>query len=65
MLTKFQKKIAARIGAIKRIKPFVPNSTLLTIFISRVNFRKGLCDKLQKLQHHAACFILPTYLKDG
>ena len=57
---KDSKTIAAGIGAIKRMKHFVPHSTLLTIFNSLVqpnfhfcnvvwgNCSKGLCDKLQK-----------------
>ena len=70
---KVLQKVAACIGAIKRTKPFVPHSTLLTIFNSLVqplfdycnvvwgNSRKGSCDKLQKLQYHANQFILSTY----
>ena len=57
---KVSKTIAAGIGAIKRMKHFVPRSTLLTIFNSVLqphfnfcnvvwgNCSNGLCDKLQK-----------------
>ena len=59
------KKIASFIGAIKRVKPFVPQSTLLNTYISllqsqfdyrsrvRGNYDKTLSNKLQKLQNHA------------
>ena len=66
---KLCKKIASAIGAIKRVKPFVPQSTLLNIYNSLVqphfdyyslvwgNCGKTLSNKLQKLQNRAARVI--------
>ena len=66
---KLCKKIASAIGAIKRVKPFVPQSTLLSIYNSLVqphfdycslvwgNCGKTLSNKLQKLQNRAARVI--------
>ena len=66
---KLCKKIASAIGAIKRVKPFVPQSTLLNIYNSLVqshfdycslvwgNCGKTLSNKLQKLQSRAARVI--------
>ena len=63
------KKIASAIGAIKRVKPFVPQSTLLYIYNSLVqpqfeycslvwgNCGRTLSSKLQKLQNRAARVI--------
>ena len=60
------KKIASGIGALKRIRPFVPHKTLLFIYNSLVkphfdycnviwgSCNKTLVNKLQKLQNHAA-----------
>ena len=62
---KLCKKIASGIGALKRIRPFVPNYTLLSIFKSSLqphfdycsvvwgNCSKTLSNKLQKLQNRA------------
>ena len=66
---KLCKKIASAIGAIKRVKPFLPQSTLLSIYNSLVqphfdycslvwgNCGKTLSNKLQKLQNRAARVI--------
>ena len=66
---KLCKKIASAIGAIKRVKPFVPQSTLPGIYNSLVqphfdycslvwgNCGKTLSNKLQKLQNRAARVI--------
>ena len=66
---KLCEKIAAAIGAIKRVKPFVPLSTLLNIYNSLVkshfdycslvwgNCGKTLSNKLQNLQNRAARVI--------
>ena len=66
---KLCKKIASAIGAIKRVKPFVPQSTLLSIYNSLVqphfdycslvwgNCGKTLSNKLQKSQNRAARVI--------
>ena len=68
---KLCKKIASAIGAIKQVKPFVPQSTLLiySIYHSLVqshfdycslvwgNCGKTLSNKLQKLQNRAARVI--------
>ena len=66
---KLCKKIASAIGLIKRVKPFVPQSTLLNIYNSLVqsnfdycsliwsNGGKTLSNKLQKLQNRAARVI--------
>ena len=66
---KLCKKIASAIGLIKRVKPFVPQSTLLNIYNSLVqsnfdycsliwsNGGKTLSNKLQKLQNRAAQVI--------
>ena len=68
-IDKLCKKIASAIGAIKRVKPFVPQSTLLNIYNSLVqphfdycslvwgNCRKTPSNKLQKLQNRAARVI--------
>lgn len=60
------KKIASGIGALKRVRSFVPTATLITIFNSLVqphfnyccvvwdNCNKTLATKLQKLQNRAA-----------
>ena len=68
-IDKLGKKIASAIGAIKRVKPFVPQSTLLNIYNSLVqshfdycslvwgNCGKTLSNKLQKLQNRAARVI--------
>ena len=68
-IDKLCKKIASAIGVIKRVKPFVPQSTLLNIYNSLVqsNFDycsliwgtcgKTLSNKLQKLQNRAARVI--------
>ena len=60
------KKIASGLGALKHIRPFVPLSTLHTIFHSLIqphfdycsvvwgNCNKTLAAKLQKLQNHSA-----------
>ena len=65
-IDKLCKKIASGIGALKRIRPFVPNYTLLSIFKSLLqphfdycsvvwgNCSKTLSNKLQKLQNRAA-----------
>ena len=65
-IDKLCKKIASAIGAIERVKPFVPQSTLLCICNSLVqphfdycslvcgNCGKTLFNKLQKLQNRAA-----------
>ena len=59
-------KIASGIGALKRVRSFVPVETLQLIFISLVqpyfnycctvwdNWNKTLAEKLQKLQNRAA-----------
>ena len=63
---KLTKKIASGIGALKRVRPFVPATTLRYIYNSLIqphfdncsvvwsNFNKTLADKLQKLQNRAA-----------
>ena len=68
-IDKLCKKIASAIGAIKRVKPFVPQSTLLCIYNSLVqpqfdycslvwgNCGRTLSNKLQKLQNRAARVI--------
>ena len=68
-IEKLCKKIASTIGAITRVKPFVPQSTLLNIDNSLVqshfdycslvwdNCGKTLSNKLQKLQNRAARLI--------
>ena len=69
-IDKLCKKIArTTIGAIKRIKPFVPQSTILCIYNSLVqphfdycslvwgSFGKTLSNKVQKLQNCAARLI--------
>ena len=68
-IDKLCKKIASTIKAIKRVKPFVPQSTLLNIYNSLVqphfdyyslvwgNCGKTLSNKLQKLQNRAARVI--------
>ena len=60
------KKVASGIGALKRIRPFVPHRTLRFIYNSLVkpyfdycnvvwgNCNKTLANKLQKLQNRAA-----------
>ena len=66
---KLCKKIASAIGAIKRVKPFVPQSILLNIYYSLVpshfdycslvwgNCGKTLSNKLQKRQNRVARVI--------
>ena len=67
-IDKLCKKIASAIGAIRRVKPFVPQSTLLNVYNSLVqshfdqcslwgNCGKTLSNKLQKLQNRAARVI--------
>ena len=68
-IDKLCKKIASAVGAIKRVKPFVPQSTLLDIYNSLVqphfdycslvwgNCGKKLSKKLQKLQNRAVRVI--------
>lgn len=68
-IDKLYKKIASAIGAIKGVKSFVPQSTLLCIYNSLVqphfdycslvwsNCGKTLFNKLQKLQNRAARVI--------
>ena len=68
-IDKLCKKIASTIGAIKRVKPFAPQSTLLNVYISLVqshfhycslvwgNWGKTLSNKLQKLQNRSARVI--------
>ena len=68
-IDKLCKKIASTTGAIKRVKPFVPQSNLLNIYNSLVqshfdycsllggNCGKTLSNKLQKLQSHASRVI--------
>ena len=65
-IDKLSKKIASGIGALKRIRPFVPHRTLQLIFTSLIqphfdycsvvwgNCGKTLASKLQKLQNRAA-----------
>ena len=65
-IDKLSKKIASGIGAIKRIRPFVPPATLLYIYSALIqphfdycnlvwgNCGKTLSDRLQKLQNRAA-----------
>ena len=68
-IDKLCKKIASAIGVIKRVKPFVPQSTLLNIYNPLVqsnfdycsliwgNCGKTLSNKLQKLQNRAVRVI--------
>ena len=68
-IDKLCKEIASAIGAIKRVKPFVPQFTLLSIYNSLVqshfdycslvwgNCGKASSNKLQNLQNHAARVI--------
>ena len=63
---KLTKKIASGIGALKRVRPFVPATTLLYIYNFLIqphfdycsvvwgNCNKTLADKLQQLQNRAA-----------
>ena len=65
-IDKLPKKIASGIGAIKRIRPFVPPDTLIYIYSALIqphfdycnlvwgNCGKTLSDRLQKLQNRAA-----------
>jgi hypothetical protein len=66
-INRLSKKIASGIGALKRIRSFVPGTTLQFIFNSLIqphfdycfsvvwdNCNKTLADKLQKLQNRAA-----------
>ena len=65
-IDKISKKIASGIGALKRMRPFVPSSTLKYIYSSIIqphfdyccvvwdNCSKSSADKLQKLQNRAA-----------
>ena len=71
MIYKLCKKIASAIGAIERVKPFVPQSTLLSIILYNSlvqphfdycslvwgNSGKTSSNKLQKLQNRAARVI--------
>ena len=62
-------EVSAGIGAMRRIKPFVPTVTLQIIYKTLVlpyfdycsplwdNYGKGLRDKLQKFQNRAARII--------
>ena len=71
-LEKLCKKIASAIGAIKQVKPFVSQSTLLCICNSLVqplfhycssvwgNCGKTLPNKLQKLQNRAAQVVISS-----
>ena len=69
-IDKLCKKIASAIGVIKRVKPFVPQSTLLNIMYNSLvqshfhycsliwgNCGKTLSNKLQKLQNRTAQVI--------
>ena len=68
-IDKLCERMATAIGAIKQVKPFVPQSTLLNIYNSLVlshfdycslawgNCNKTLPNKLQKLQNCAAHVI--------
>ena len=63
------KKVSAGIGAIKRIRSLVPRQTLLKMYDTLVTpyfdycsevwgcMRKGLCDRLQRLQNRAGRII--------
>ena len=65
-INELTKKIASGIGALKRVRSFVPVATLYVIFNSLVqpyfnycctvwdSCKKTLADKLQKLQNRAA-----------
>ena len=58
-IDKLSKKIASGIGAIKRIRPFVPPDTLIQPHFDYCNLVWGNCgktlsDRLQKLQNRAA-----------
>ena len=69
-INQISRKIASGIGALKRIRSFVPDTTLQLIFNSLVqpyfdyccvvwdNCSKTLADKLQKLQNRRAARIL-------
>ena len=68
-IDKLSKKVASGIGAIKRIRPFVPPPTLHYIYNALIqshfdycnlvwgNCGKTLFDRLQKLQNCAACIL--------
>ena len=68
-INKLIKKIASSFGAIKRVRPFVPFTTLQYIYNSLVqphfnyccivwdNCNKTYADKLQKLQNRAATVL--------
>ena len=68
-IDKLSKKIASRIGAVKRIRDFVPTPTLHCIYNALIqsqfdycnivwcNCGKTLFDRLQKLQNRAACVL--------
>ncbi len=63
------KKVGASIGILKRIKPYVPANTLISIYNALIQpyfdycsplwgtFNKTLRDKLQKFQNRAARII--------
>ena len=63
-------KIASAIGTIKRIRHLIPFHILINVYYSLVqphfdycnevwgNCKKGLSDKLQKLQNRAACLLM-------
>ena len=64
-IDKLCEKIASAIGAIKRVQPFMPQSTLINIYNSLVQSHfdyhsivaKQLSNKLRKLQNRAARVI--------
>ena len=68
-INELKKKIASGIGALKRVRSFVPVATLQLIFNSLVlpyfnycctawdNCNKTLAEKLQKLQNRAASVV--------
>ena len=68
-IDKLSKKVASGIGAIKRIRPFVPPPTLHYIYSALIRSHfdycnpvwgscgKTLFDRLQKLQNRAACVL--------
>jgi len=63
------KKVRSALGALKRIKPFVPRETLIQLYTSLItpyfdycsevwcDLNQGLRDKLQKMQNRAARII--------
>ena len=66
---KLSKTIASGIGAINRIRPFIPSPTLHYLYNALIqshldycnlvwgNCGKTLFDRLQKLQSHSACVL--------